>query len=82
MCGWIGICISYLFIEITRYYTDYNFTPVRKIVNASKTGPATNIIAGISVGLESTGIPIFVIVIGLLSSYYLGEASGISDKKG
>jgi hypothetical protein len=33
MCGWIGICISYLFIEITRYYTDYNFTPVRKIVN-------------------------------------------------
>lgn len=88
-CGWIGICISYLFIEITRYYTDYNFAPVRKIVNviklkykASKTGPATNIIAGISVGLESTGIPIFVIVIGLLSSFYLGEASGIQNKKG
>lgn len=35
MCGWIGICISYLFIEITRYYTDYNFNPVRKIVNVN-----------------------------------------------
>ena len=35
-CGWIGITISYLFIEITRYYTDYNFGPVRKIVNVNK----------------------------------------------
>ena len=31
--GWIGIALSYFFIEITRYYTDFNFAPVRKIVN-------------------------------------------------
>jgi Na+/H+-translocating membrane pyrophosphatase len=82
ICGWIGVGISYFFIEITRYYTDYNYAPVRKIVNASKHGPATNIIAGISVGLESTALPIIVIVVGLLMSYKLGEMSGIKDMKG
>ena len=88
LCGWIGIVISYLFIEITRYYTDFNFAPVRKIVNvhklkkASRHGPATNIIAGISVGLESTVMPILVIVAGLLLSFKLGEFSGIKNMKG
>ena len=33
ICGWIGIGISYFFIELTRYYTDYNYAPVRKIVH-------------------------------------------------
>jgi len=45
-------------------------------------GHATNIITGLSVGLESTGPPIIVISIAIISSYYLGNATGIVDPKG
>jgi Na+/H+-translocating membrane pyrophosphatase len=45
-------------------------------------GHATNIITGISVGLESTGLPIIVISFGIVTSYYLGEATGIKDAHG
>lgn len=72
-CGMIGVIVSYLFIEVTQYYTDYNYSPVKNIVYASKTGHATNVIAGLSTGLESTGIPIIIITIGLLTSHYFGE---------
>ena len=81
-CGVIGSIISFLFIEVTQYYTDYNHPPVKRIVMASKTGHATNIIAGLSVGMESTGLPILIIVVGLILSYYFGEASGITSLAG
>jgi len=45
-------------------------------------GHATNIITGLSVGLESTGLPVIVICISIISAYYLGVATGITDKKG
>jgi Na+/H+-translocating membrane pyrophosphatase len=45
-------------------------------------GHATNIITGLSVGLESTGLPVIVISIAIISSYYLGIATGIQDSKG
>lgn len=45
-------------------------------------GHATNIITGLSVGLESTGLPVIVISVAIISSYYLGEASGIQDSHG
>lgn len=45
-------------------------------------GHATNIITGLSVGLESTGLPVVVISCAIIASYYLGEASGISDNHG
>lgn len=45
LCGLIGAIISFLFIEVTQYYTDYNYSPVKSIVYASKTGHATNIIS-------------------------------------
>ena len=48
---------------------------------ASRTGHATNIIQGLSVGLESTGLPILIIFVGLLSSYYLGIMSGITSQE-
>ena len=72
VCGLIGIATSQAFVYITQYYTEYKYRPVKSIAEASETGPATNVIAGISVGLESTAAPVVVIVIAILSSYKLG----------
>jgi len=77
-CGVIGILISLAFVFITQYYTEYKYRPVQSIAEASLTGPATNIIAGIAVGMESTGFPVLVIGIGIVSTYFLGQSSGLA----
>ena len=79
LAGVIGVLTSVAFVYITQYYTEYQYRPVKSIAEASQTGPATNIIAGIAVGMESTGYPIFVIGIALVSSYFLGNSSGLVD---
>jgi K(+)-stimulated pyrophosphate-energized sodium pump len=62
---------------ITQYYTDYEYAPVKRIAEASRTGHGTNVIAGFSVGMESTALPAIVICIGLFTSYRLGATSGL-----
>ena len=74
LCGLIGLITSFAFVYITQYYTEGAFRPVKEIAEASKTGPATNIISGISVGFETTGLPAIVIGAALLSSYALGQS--------
>ena len=78
-CAAIGVAVSFLFVAITQYYTDYHYGPVQSIAKSSQMGHATNIITGLSVGLESTGLPVLVISAGIISSYSLGEYSGIVD---
>jgi len=78
-CGVIGILVSYGIILVTQYYTDYNYAPVKTIVFGSKTGSATNVIAGLAVGLESTGLPIIIISSSIILAYYLGESAGIMN---
>jgi K(+)-stimulated pyrophosphate-energized sodium pump len=77
LCGLIGIATSIAFVYITEYYTEYRYRPVLSIAEASQTGPATNIIAGLAVGLESTVMPVIAIGIAIIASYYLGNTSGI-----
>ncbi|HXG52855.1 MAG TPA: sodium-translocating pyrophosphatase [candidate division Zixibacteria bacterium] len=77
LCGVIGILTAQAFVYITQYYTEYKFRPVKTIAEASQTGPATNIIAGISVGLECTAIPVIVISAAIIASFYLGNLSGV-----
>jgi K(+)-stimulated pyrophosphate-energized sodium pump len=72
VCGVIGILTSQAFVYITQYYTEYKYRPVKSIAEASQTGPATNVIAGVAVGLESTAVPVMVIAVAILSSYKLG----------
>jgi H(+)-translocating pyrophosphatase len=79
-CACIGLIDSYLFIIITQIYTDYNYPSVKSIAMASQTGHATNIISGLSVGLESTAIPVLLISFSLISSYNLGQQANIVDE--
>ncbi|MBW7888014.1 MAG: sodium-translocating pyrophosphatase [Bacteroidetes bacterium] len=79
LAGVIGVLTSLAFVFLTQYYTEYKYRPVKSIAEQSKTGPATNIIAGIAVGMESTGYPVLVISAALISAYFLGEHSGLKD---
>ncbi|MDQ3781130.1 MAG: sodium/proton-translocating pyrophosphatase, partial [Chloroflexota bacterium] len=74
ICGLVGILTSFAFVYITQYYTSGAYRPVKSIMQASETGAATNIISGISVGFETTGMPAITIGISLLSAYFLGNS--------
>jgi K(+)-stimulated pyrophosphate-energized sodium pump len=75
LCGMIGVLTSVAFVYITQYYTEYRYRPVREIAEASQTGPATNVIAGIAVGFECTLFPVIAISIAILASYKIGSAA-------
>jgi K(+)-stimulated pyrophosphate-energized sodium pump len=72
-CGVIGIATAQAFVYITQYYTEYKYRPVREIAESSVTGPATNVIAGVAVGLESTVFPVITVSIAIIASYMLGD---------
>ncbi len=72
--GIIGIALGLSIVYITQYYTG-DHKPVKGIAAASETGAATNVIEGISVGLESTVLPVVCIVIAIIATYMLGYVS-------
>ncbi|RLA98634.1 MAG: sodium-translocating pyrophosphatase [Deltaproteobacteria bacterium] len=75
--GVVGILTSVIVVYITQYYTEPLYRPVKRIAEASKTGPATNIVEGMSVGFETTGATAIAIGVALLLSYALGKATGL-----
>ncbi len=77
-CGIVGMVTSFLFVRITEYYTESRYRPVQSIARASLTGPATNIISGLAVGMETPAMPVLVISAALLLSYYFG-VHGLAD---
>lgn len=64
--------------SITEYYTSTQYRPVRSIADASMTGHGTNIIQGLAVSMEATGLPIAVIIMGILVSYLNAGIYGIA----
>ncbi len=78
----VGLATSVAFVYITQYYTAGSHRPVKDIAEASKTGPATNIIAGTAVGFETTGLTALTIGAALLASHYLGQQAGLVDASG
>lgn len=71
----VGLVVTLFINVITEYYTSTKYNPVKKIAKASETGAGTNVIAGIAVGLESTFLPVILIVTAIIVAYFFGEAS-------
>jgi K(+)-stimulated pyrophosphate-energized sodium pump len=75
--GVVGIITSVAIIYVTQYYTESRYKPVKEIAEASRTGPATNIVIGMSVGYETTLATAVIIGVALLLSYWMGTLSGV-----
>jgi K(+)-stimulated pyrophosphate-energized sodium pump len=74
----IGLAVTGLIVLITDYYTAKRFRPVRSIAEASNTGHGTNIIIGLSVGMEATALPVVVIVAGMLGAFSIAGIYGVA----
>lgn len=77
-CSITGLVVTGLLMMITEYYTSTNFRPVRGIAKASLHGHGTNVIQGLAVSLESTGLPVIVVCAGILISYLNAELYGVA----
>nr|WP_321414377.1 sodium-translocating pyrophosphatase [uncultured Allomuricauda sp.] len=73
-----GLVAGLLVGKVTEYYTGTGTKPVNSIVRQSETGSATNIIAGLGVGMMSTAIPIILIAAAILVSHYFAGLYGIA----
>jgi len=74
----IGLIAGVLIGVLTEYYTGQGKKPVNNIVRQSVTGSATNIIAGIGNGLNSTAIPLIIIALSIIGSFHFGGLYGIA----
>jgi K(+)-stimulated pyrophosphate-energized sodium pump len=73
-----GLVAGFLIGLVTEYYTSYERTPTQRIVKASETGAATDIIAGLAVGFESTIFPVLIVVVAILIAAQQAGLYGIS----
>lgn len=72
----LGLVVTLAMVFITDYYTSKSFAPVKDIAKASETGHATNIIAGLAVGMQATAWPVMVIGAAILVSFWICGGAG------
>jgi K(+)-stimulated pyrophosphate-energized sodium pump len=77
----VGLLVGIVIGQATEYFTSQSYKPTKEISKSGETGPATVIIAGISVGMKSTAIPVLAVVVGIIASYLLA-AQGNFDNVG
>ncbi|HUR62371.1 MAG TPA: sodium-translocating pyrophosphatase [Candidatus Thermoplasmatota archaeon] len=74
----VGMAVMVLMMFITEYYTSTMYNPVKRIAKASVTGPATNLISGLAVGMQSTFGTVLVIAVAMFAAYNLAGLYGIA----
>lgn len=77
LTSFVGILVTAGMVIVTEYYTSKKYRPVKAIAESSKTGHGTNIIMGLAISMESTAIPVIIIVAGIMASFWLAGLYGV-----
>lgn len=74
----VGILVTLFIFWITEYYTSKDFSPVISVAESARTGAGTNLIQGLAIGMQSTLLPVLLVVGAIFGSYYIGGLYGIA----